>query len=488
MNLPSTTGERGSNPAVNLLLVLVIVLMIILGGRWSPHDAGGRKPLISAYSVVLAGFALYVAFPGALLSLNNWEYVWAPSFGKPATITVALLVCIAGLASFYTGTLLASRSASAPRNQVETTTLHGRSGSYEPVAWIFLVIGLLIRFRYIGTAGGLESTIIGLSGYFRDANGLHSGEAEQLALRNLAGIADAAATFLLVCALTRGRSRILYSALFLLVITSGFATSGKRLVIILPLTLVALAVDRYVYPLRLSLAPLALLGGLVMGMASLFFRIFLPAALSNIGVDLSKVSYAEGSPLLFYLNSLEFSTLEMIDVSIQARQEIADMFGGRWQTFIQTWLTPATYAVPRTLWPDKPNDYYDVSYAVSSLVEGGRHETATVGYATTILGSSYVVAGIAGVVVSLILLGVLVRKFDNFWLTSGWSMGRAFSYSLMITFAFQLFRQGSVGWALVVSVVNQVGFIVGLLLILWVGGSRQAISPQYAGGAERSRQ
>ncbi len=82
-----------------------------------------------------------------------------------------------------------------------------------------------------------------------------------------------------------------------------------------------------------------------LGFLTLTARVFLPASNLGYNINLDNVSYANGSVLRFYLYSLEFSTLEMISISMLSRQDILNLFGGTWNAVITTNIEPFAYSV-----------------------------------------------------------------------------------------------------------------------------------------------
>jgi len=201
-------------------------------------------------------------------------------------------------------------------------------------------------------------------------------------------------------------------------------------------------------------------------MISLLFRIFVPASVAGYTIDIRDVSYAKGSLFNFYAYSLEFSTVDMTAVALQSGGQIRAMFDGPFNAFIVTNLYPFLYGIPRIFFPWKPEGFYDFSYAISAMLTGGDYREAEVGYASTIVGTSLILGGVAGVLIVLFALGVLVERVDRANQFANWTTRRIFGYSFVLSLVFHFFRQGTLGWAFVVGVVQQYGFVIGVLLLL----------------------
>jgi hypothetical protein len=313
--------------------------------------------------------------------------------------------------------------------------------------------------------GGIGPMVARLSTGIRNYLDLAPANAVLVGWRTLSGIADGAATWLIVEALRLRRRIVSASIIFAVVTGATYLTIGKRLILLLPLLAVAIAVHKYRHPILVRAAPLAAVVVAAVGMASLFFRIFLPAAVAHIRIDVSRVPWAHGSYLYFYLRSLEFSSVEMMSVALQSRPRLVAMFGGPWQAFYTTNLEPFLYGIPRAIFPWKPAAFYDLSQAISALVLGTNVGDANVGYASTFVGTSYIVGGLVLVVVASVAFGWFASTCDRTQLTPSRDASSVIWYALGLALTFQLFRQGTLGWTFIVTIVQQYGFIVAVLLI-----------------------
>jgi hypothetical protein len=201
------------------------------------------------------------------------------------------------------------------------------------------------------------------------------------------------------------------------------------------------------------------------GFVTLMARVFLPASVHGYSVNLHNVPYARGSVFQFYLYSLEFASAEMISVAMLSRESIIDMFGGTWDATFVTNIQPFLYSVPRALWPGKPSELYDLSYGISAALGATPFEDPTVGYASTVIGTSYLIGGVVGVMCAMFAFGLLAAWIDRRLARQRWTDLSVILYAIGLVVVFHLFRQGTLGWTFIVSIVQQYGAIAALLIL-----------------------
>jgi len=453
------------------LALVGLVALIATSARLNRKDWSGQRPLLSALNVVIALYILYVLLPAILVAMNHGEFVWAPGYESEGGFLNTILACILGLGSFIYGNVI-QKSMHQRRSFVARTKVSAARHSPpidETLDWLLPILlitfGMLIKLYVIWSLGGPSGAIARLSGGARDRLDLYDANAPLIALRTLSGIADAGATWLLINCVRRRKRLLLPLIIFSLVLATSYITIGKRLVLILPIVAVLLAWHSYRRRLTLRAAPWALVLVTIFGIASLFFRIYLPASIAHISINLEHVAYAQGSPLLFYFYSLEFSTVEMITVSMRSAAQINEMFGGRMDAFWTTNIVPFSYGIPRALMPGKPDAFYDLSHAVSSVLIGTNLHDSQVGYASTIIGTSYIIGGLVGIVVMMFLFGWVVGIIDHQAQFKTPSTRRIIWHALQLTLVFQFFRQGTLGWTFIVTIVQQYGFVLALIVL-----------------------
>lgn len=446
-----------------LVILLALVTMLVGGVALSPRDGAGQRPLISAYNVTLALFAVYAVLPAGLILANDYKYVWASAYGGEERFTSTLVIISLGL-FFY---LLGFHTVRYGRRNVvkEDFSVARPREVHTAVLLAFIGAGLLLKLYLVYSTGGIEATIARLSGAVQSSTRVEDLNSAQLGIRTLSGLADAGAVYMLIQALRDRRNVAIASLVFAAVFVLSFMTMGKRLSLIIPALALLLAIHSYWRPITTRFAPFAILGALALGMTTLLTRILVPATQNGTVVNFDKIPYAEGSILRFYFYSLEFSSVEMMTVTQVSRDNITAMFGGVWETIIQTNLTPILFTIPRAIWPGKPTEIYDVSYAVSSTLDGTKLAPNDVGYASTYIGTTYIFAGVVGVVLGSVFLGWLSARVDMAFTSRSMSPISIIFYALMITVTFHAFRQGTVGWTFIVSIIQQYGLVIGVLAI-----------------------
>lgn len=469
-----------------LTLTVIFAVVLVAGAQRSPCDSAGNRHLLSGYSIIFASFVLYGFFPAVLILLRGGEFFWAPGFENNGGFTRALLFTFAAWAAFSYGYTVSLRRRScidlrpsrAPRQargyQAKceprgTTSPVPSTATFTPAPFHFavalIVVGLMLRFYVVLELGGVGQTIARLSGGARTQLALDGASPRLVGLRTLGGLADLGATWLVVIALRSNRSVKLPAVVFAIVIASSFLVSGKRLLVILPVLVIACAIHAFRRPLTYRMAPLVLLLVPALGMGTLMLRVFLPASEAGIVIDLDDVNYSNGSTVGFYFNSLEFSSTEMIAVADQSGERINSMFGGGSAAFIATNLTPFTYAIPSAIYPGKPDSYLDMSHGVAAVVENIDVHYATVGYACTLVGTTLITGGIVGLILGFMLLGWIVRRWDERHVDIPTTFASLVLHALILAVLFQFFRQGTLGWTFIVAIFQQYGFLAGTFLM-----------------------
>ncbi|CAN1529936.1 hypothetical protein MCEMAEM6B_01371 [Mycobacteriaceae bacterium] len=450
---------------MTLVAVLVLFTVLVAAGVRAPTDSRGSSPIFSAYVIVVIGFALYTALP-ALLTLAVGDYTWAPQYYSEEAFSHAVWTCVFALIIFlYAYNIAQSRIWTKDPDDKSRPLLNDRfkSTAQDPIVVVFLALGILIKLYLITKAGGLDS-LVRLSGFGRKFSGQEAISTADIRLFTISGIADGAATWGLLGAFKSRNRQNLWLAVFFATLLLSYFILGKRLVLLLPLICAGVGFHVYRRALTTRLLPIALTASIVLGFGSILARVFLPAIIGGYSIDYSKTAYAEGSLVKLYLYSGEYSSLEMISVVLESRRELVDLFGGTWKTLVSTNLDPFLYTIPRALWPSKPDRVHDFGYALSSTLGATSFDDPTVGYASTVIGTS-LAAGFLGLIIAMLALGVCAAAIDASLRHRAWSELRVVLFSLGIVFVFYLVRQGSPGWAFIISVVQNYG-VIGSLLIL----------------------
>lgn len=455
------------------VIALCIVLLIAL--LHAPRDWRGVRPLFSSYVIVLIGLALYILLP-AVLIVTAGTYTWAVDYYSEETFAKTVWLAVLAVLAFLYGNALSRyrRPTAFITSQAELPLL-GPTPQVERVLLLsFLLIGLALKAILIINTGGITDSVTRFSGFATQFTGVGDLDAGSIQLRTLSGIADGAATWGMLRALQQRSNEKLWLIIVVVILGLSYLTIGKRLILILPIVCILVGVHVFRRSITTRLLPLVLALAVGAGFLTISARAFLPASVVGYDVNLEN-SYAEGSMIQFYLYSLEFASLEMISVVMESGQDIIDMFGGTWDAFTVTNIQSFLYSIPRGLWPGKPSTFYDLSYGVSAALGATPFEDPTVGYASTLIGTSYLIAGIVGVLCSMFAIGLLTDRVDRRLTTQTWTNSSVVGYAIALVVVFHLFRQGTLGWTFIVSIVQQYGTIAAFLMLSL--SSRSKIKP-----------
>ena len=461
-----------------LLGLITLSIVLALGFIHAPRDWKGTRPIVSSYVVVLIGISLYILAPSILI-LTSGSYTWAAHYYSEETFARTIWLSVLALVAFLYGNAL-SRRGRMPR--FDDFPVHSTGSDTRPsrrsedvVLLALLGLGLACKIVLIVNTGGIADSVTRMSTYAREFSGVGLLDPGAILLRTISGIADGAAAWGVLRAL-RNRHRAKTWLLILLVMLSlSYVTTGKRLVLLLPIICVLVGVHIYRRPLTTRLVPIVLALAIGIGFVTLMARVFLPASVQGYNINLDNVAYANGSVLQFYLYSLEFATAEMISVAIIAREDIVNMFGGTWDAMFITNFDPFLYSVPRALWPGKPSELYDLSYGISAALGATPFEDPTVGYASTLIGTSYLLGGVIGVMAAMFAFGFLTARIDFRLARQHWTDMSVILFAIGLVVVFHLFRQGTLGWTFIVSIVQQYGAIAALLVLAMISRPKRSV-------------
>jgi oligosaccharide repeat unit polymerase len=454
---------------VAILGLVALAVILVIAFLHAPRDWKGRRPILSSYVVVLIAVSLYILLPSVLI-LTSGGYTWAPDYFSESTFASAIGLCILGLLAFLYGNAIsrrrrAGRKVATDTDDTDAEDPRSTERSTDVLLFALLAAGIALKFYFIMSTGGIEHSVTRFSGYARELTGVNALSAGDILLRTVSGIADGAATWGVLRALRERRQEKLWLFILFVTLCLSYLTIGKRLILLLPILCVLVGVHVYRRSLTTRLLPVVLAITVGIGFITLSARVFLPASVAGYAVNLNDVSYAQGSAWQFYLYSLEFASVEMISVAMQSRTMIVDFFGGTWDAMTVTNFESFLYSVPRGLWPGKPTAFYDLSYGISAALGATPFEDPTVGYASTLIGTSFLIGGVIGVLIAMFVLGFLTARIDRLLSRRRWTDTSVILYALALVVTFHLFRQGTLGWTFIVSIVQQYGAIAALLLL-----------------------
>lgn len=444
------------------LLALAIAIVLFGAIKIAPRRMRG-SPVLSSYVLVLGLFGFYFWLPPVmLLWLREGNYIWAFGYGgydRVALTELSVLISILVFTVSYHAVQLAQSgqiSIAKPRELGKSAKL---------ACWIFVITGIILKISVIFLSGGFQSTVTRLSQGIEDSLRLDALPSYITLFTNFSSVADLGVVWLYLVALHNKKSVSLLSILILIIIGLSFATTGKRLFLLAPVFAILLGVHFYRRALTTSIVPLAIAGVLAFGFGTLMYRIYAPANINDVNIDLYQVPWAEGSILKFYFFSLEFSTFETLSLNLFDRGILVRIFGGSLDAFFVTNIEPIAYFVPRVFWENKPTVFYDLSHANRVVMLGGGLSEGG-GIASTILGTSWTIAGPFGQFIAVLGLGALCAFVDGARAIRGIPSPKALIiYSFMLMFVFHLFRQGTLGWTLIIVVSQHLGLIAGFFAI-----------------------
>jgi hypothetical protein len=446
-------------------LLVVIFVLILVGVRLGIEDGDGCQHLVTTHNAILFLFFFYVLLSASLsVVFDGFAFTWAPYYSGANNALPILGIATFALVSYlFVYNFVANTAGNSS----------GMFQSREPrsivtsLAVLLTLVGIGLKLYVIRQRGGLEESVTRMSGGLAEAYGMAASDTSVGQLVNLSGMAEVASCWLLIQAIRRRRLRVLWGTMFLIVLGLSYFILPKRSILIEPILTVIIAVSFYVYKIRISMLPIAAIGIFVFGMWSLFIRVILPASFNNVDIYFAEVPWAHGSIIGFYVYSLEFSTFEAMTVAINNADTLVKIFGGTLSAFYTTNIEPLLYIVPRAFWPGKPKEFYDFSQGLATLIAGSPLNQQTAGIASTYIGTSWVLGGMFGLTAFSALIAWVAAINDLFFMRS---LSRnkdivIILYSIGIFTAFQLMRQGGLGYVFMMIVPSQAGYLLGFWLL-----------------------
>lgn len=448
--------------ALAYFLVLLMGAIIVGAVQRAPVTALGA-PLLSNYNIVLGLFAVYMFMPALLLLVfQDGEYIWLPSYGGYDNIALTAFVTVAALVCFLAAYWLRMRVNS---KTVEISPPHRPQALATLIAWAMIAFGIALKIYALLAGGGIEESALRLSRGISANAGIEDLSSLAIVARYISGMADAAATWLLLHDFRARKVNYLNLFVFALIIVLSYFGTGKRLFLLLPVLTIGLGIHYYIRPLRVNLAPLAVIGVIFAGFVTIAFRIYVPAFAADLDIDLSLASWAGGSVMGFYFFSLEFASFEVFTLAIESSDRIITMFGGGFNAFYMANIEPVSYFVPRALWPGKPDVLVDISHAYRVFVLGGELKGGS-GIAGTLTATAWTLGGPLGIAAAMVAVGYVSASMDGDRRVRGQPspMGLIW-YAFGMVAMFHVFRQGTLGSTLVIMVAQQFGMLFAFVAL-----------------------
>lgn len=456
-----------------IVWVILIVLTIVALGQ-CPTDGHGRRHLVSANGIFIITFALYFVIPALNPLLTEGQFYWAVMYSDKTMILVVMCSLVWAILLYLLGyqiSSISSKPALRSTSHIRPTKSPDDRRAIM-VAIILVVVGVMMKLLAVQLGGGVEETVMRMSKGVSENQNLSVITSIVGHLRNFSGISEAGAAYLLLQALRGDRMRWLAISVFVVVVALAMLTTGKRLYILWPVLIAVCGFSCYVKTILPRHFFLILPLGLTFGFLTLMYRIYAPLYFAGLlaSFDLASVSWAQGSYWLFYFNSLEFSFFELTAAAFADRESITNILGGPLLAAYRPYIEPFLYIIPRSVWLDKPETLLDVSHAMSALVFGTDISLSTFGIASGLTGTSYVLGGAMGYTIAFLTFGFFCRRIDVRYISTR-NYGedvhpmRIVWLAFWIVVAFHIFRQGTLGWVFIITVVQQIGVLIGFFAI-----------------------
>jgi len=456
-------------------LALATVTATLIGALFlAPACSLGFRPLLSGYTIVIYTMILYIALSAAVpIFFNNMTSLFYPEYSGPDKFFGTLVVNWLGILLFVGFYQFFSR-----RRRVRISahsTGHPISPRVYLIAYILMLIGVVMKVLFILRSGGLHTILVTRSSYIAQNLGLtEQSDNLTLYLGFFSLAADAASCWLVLEAMRVRKNLLPHAMLCLIVLVMTFLITPKRLVLIVPILALMTGFGIYIRPLRINQAPLFLLGAVVFSMATIAGRIFLPAYAAGITVlNFARLDIVRKFAIRMLSGDISF--FDATVVGIYGREAVLAKFGGWWDTFYRPNLEPFLYAIPRVIWPWKPENLVDVSTALRAITQGVPLEKAVGGFGIGLVGTAWIYGEFIGLVFCMGVLSWSAVFVDRFLVKMHYaSPGRILIFAVSATVLFHLYRQGSLGWCFLSFFQTMAVFWLTIVLLIYLNGRRSS--------------
>lgn len=449
----------------NILLLSVITLALLSAFWMAPREGASAPGLLNCLCVVLlAAFVNLIVPVWLAFTLRGGMLTWAAPYSDPATVRTALLYVGIGLGSFILA--YAAFRSSSPRSQIQGGASWDRVERSRTLLWAIVWAGLGLKLFALAQVGIGPDLFTRLSRTARTTGQLRGAEGNLRTYIIIASTAADAASGALLALQLRAKKHVPQYAMLTAALSGlTYLLSPKRSALLLVIVFCGCAVNRLRHRLTLKDLPGALLAITGFGMLTLLFRILAPNRAAGTVVDLRQIQYSHGSILQFYLFSPEFASFDMVARSVVQSGTILDALGGRAEALYRANIEPFLYIIPRALWPGKPDYFVDLSHGFYVATFGGGLSESTSGIAATMIGYGAVLGGPIAILVSMGVLGAIAAALDSATANDGYVATVWKAFTLVI--AFQMFRQGSIGWVFLGVVQN-----MAPAMLVWLAAGR----------------
>lgn len=414
----------------------------------------------------LVFYLAYFVFSGVLVwQLRDYGSLWVNLGGRPAfVVNTIFFLGIVSVGAFASG--VHARIA-FPGKSIRALLYRGdvlRLREMRYLVVLFLVIGTGFSIYHLSLLGPLSSDVLlYLSPAARRDLGLNLSNAF-LVFESMLNWAALLATFYYIVRYAntehKGGAAAIAVLLLIAAMVLSYVTSGKRSTVI-PLLLLPVIWHHYlVRRLDIAKAGMYLVIGVTIVTVLLLARIAIPVIVRDLdpavhlGANLKEL-------VLFYLDTGEWSTFDMVAASLVKRDELLSNMDGALWGFLKYTFGTLVVVVPRAIWIDKPV-YEDPGQVFYRTLTGGTEE---VGIAITVWGAAFLFFHVVGMSFGMFVVGWIFRGI--YALLQPWRRQPfdVFFYGIFYWMAFQFLRFGTLGFTVLLFVQTMiVGFCAGLVL------------------------
>lgn len=462
---------------ISYALLLAMLFLIVFGYGCSVPVHGKGPALMSVNAIIMSSFLLYILFSAALpILIDDFSFTWAISYGGAEQCAKALIVCFLAILSYIVTYRGISCRAMIRFDYIELRSIFVSNDEnlVRFLSYIY-VFGIAAKVYGVMYIGGIDSAMAQMSAGLRESLALDTRDGFAGMIRSFSTCADYSITALLIRYIMGKRKNLFlltfYLALFCLTMFLTYIASGKRTFVAQYILAIIVALVYRVKFVSLRWVYVLIFGSLLFGWFTLWFRSVYVAGLHGIYIGPENAPWSHGSYLGMYFFNQEFAFFETIVLSMQASDTIISMFGGALDAFYVTNIEPLGYLIPRAIWSSKPDSYYDMSYAVSSIMFGSNLGDEASGMASSYIGTMWIIFGIFGVVIYSSILAFFAAIFDVWYVREGIFLDYlgVMLYALIVFSAFIFWRQGGIGFAIISIGISQIGLIAGLIISWNIG-------------------
>lgn len=463
-----------------LLVGLSVIFAVVWCMAAADKKAGERIDPFHPAILFLVFYLGYFVFSGVLVwRLHDYDSAWVNLGQQPAfVVNSVFFLGILSVAAFGIGMRAKIAFPVGALRKVFSRKNALRLGEMRYLVYLFFVVGIgfttyhlslfgsfsIDIFRYLSPAAQRDLEI-NLSQFFIIFESMLSWAALLAVFRYLQHYVESG----------RRHGNVMTLLLLAAVVVITYVVSGKRSAVI-PLLLMPLIWHHYlVRSLSVARAGAYLTIGLVVVSTLLFVRVVVPLLLRG----LDPTDYLGGGlwdAMVFYFDSGELSTFDMISASLTHRDQLLAEMGGPLWGLLKYSFGTLVALVPRAIWPDKPG-YEDPGHIYYQVLIGSNEDVA---FAVTVWGTSFLFFHVAGILFGMFILGWVFRGM--YALLQPWKRQplNVFLYAIFYWIAFQFLRFGTLGFTLIFFLQTMlVGMLAGFFL---ARRTHRATFPDTGGG------